>query len=53
MDWPLRDLLLAYVECMRVSARRSYEIELLVWSALAPHQRRKIDPPTLPRVLKG
>jgi len=52
MDWPLRDLMLAYVECMQVSARRNYELELLVWSALAPHQRRKTDPPAIPRVLR-
>jgi hypothetical protein len=53
MDWPLRDLMLAYIESMRVSALRSYEVELLVWSALAPHQRRKTDPPALPRVLRS
>jgi hypothetical protein len=45
--------MLGYVECMRVAALRNYEIELLVWSALAPHQRRKTDPPSIPRVLKG
>jgi len=53
MDWPLRDLLLAYVECLRVAARKSYTLDLLVWSALAPHQRRKTDPPSIPRVLRG
>jgi hypothetical protein len=53
VDWPLRDLMLAYVECMRMSALRTYETELLVWSALAPHQRRKTDPPAIPRVLRG
>jgi hypothetical protein len=52
-DWPLRDLLLAYIECMRVAALRAYETELLVWSALAPHQRRKTDPPAIPRVLRS
>jgi hypothetical protein len=53
LDWPLRDVMLAFIERMRDSALRSYELELLVWSALAPHQRKKTDPPRLPRVLKG
>jgi hypothetical protein len=52
-EWPLRDLLLAYLERLRTTARRTYEIELLVWSTLAPHQRRKTDPPKLPRILRG
>jgi hypothetical protein len=52
-EWPLRDLLLAYLEHLRVIARRNYELELLVWSALAPHQRRRTDPPKLPRILRG
>jgi len=51
-DWPLREVMLGYIERLKVQALRSYEIELLVWSALAPHQRRKTDPPALPRVLK-
>lgn len=53
LDWPLRDIMLAYVERMRDSAWRSYQLDLLVWSALAPHQRRKTDPPAVPKVLKG
>jgi hypothetical protein len=52
-EWSLRDLLLAYLERLRTAARRNYEIELLVWSALAPHQRRKTDPPKLPRILRS
>jgi hypothetical protein len=53
MDWPLRELMLAYIECMRASALRRYETELLVWSALAPHQRRKTEPPAIPKVLRS
>ena len=53
MDWPLRETFLAYIECMKVAARRNYEIEVLVWSALAPHQRTKKDPPAIPRVLRS
>jgi hypothetical protein len=52
-EWPLRDIMLAYLESMRVQARRNYEVELLVWSALAPHQRRRTDPPKLPRILRS
>lgn len=52
-DWPLRDLFLAYLECMRVTAWRNYELELLVWSALVPHQRRKTDPPAIPKILRS
>jgi hypothetical protein len=44
--------MLAYVECMKLAALRSYETELLVWSSLAPYQRRKSDPPALPEILK-
>lgn len=53
MDWPLREMLLAYLDCLREAALRKYEMELQVWSSLAPYQRRKTDPPALPRVLKG
>lgn len=53
MDWPLRDLFLAYIEELRESARWSYQLELLVWSVLAPHQRRQTKPPDVPRVLRG
>ncbi len=53
MDWPLRELMLAYVERMKEAALRTYETDLLVWSALAPHQRRKTDPPAIPRILRS
>jgi hypothetical protein len=44
--------MLAYIERMRNAALRAYETELLVWSSLAPHQRRKTDPPAIPAILK-
>ena len=53
MAWPLRDIMLAYVECMKAAAQRGYEIEMLVWSSLAPHQRKKTDPPAIPRILRS
>lgn len=43
--------MLAYLEQMKLSALRSYETQLLVWSSLAPYQRRKSDPPAMPRIL--
>jgi hypothetical protein len=52
-EWPLREIMLAYVESMKVSARRNYELELTVWASLAPHQRRKTNPPSVPRVLRS
>ena len=52
-EWPLRDLLLVYLEKLKEQARRWYEVEVLVWSALAPHQKKKTDPPAVPRVLRG
>ena|GEM_PF-5261275 len=51
-DWPLREIMLAYVECMKVSALRSYETQLKVWSSLAPYQKRKSEPPAIPRILR-
>jgi len=53
MAWPLRDLFLAYVECLKAAARRMYEVDVLVWSSLAPHQRKKTDPPAVPRILRS
>jgi hypothetical protein len=38
---------------MKREARRSYEIDLLVWSALAPYQRRRTDPPRIPKILRS
>jgi hypothetical protein len=44
--------MLAYVERMKDAALRSYKAEVLVWATLAPHQRRKKDPPAIPAILK-
>lgn len=53
MDWPLRDLFLAFIDRMRDQARRNYELELVVWALLAPHQQRPPKPPDVPAVLRG
>jgi hypothetical protein len=50
MDWSLRDLLLAYVEHLKESARRSYEVDRLVWAILAAGGA-KVKQPDLPAVL--
>lgn len=52
MDWPLRDLFLGYIARLRETARRSYQVELLVWAILAPYQKQKARPPDLPAILK-
>ncbi|MGH9685288.1 MAG: hypothetical protein ACRD4S_16960 [Candidatus Acidiferrales bacterium] len=53
MDWPLRDLFLAFIDRMKEAARRNYETELLVWAILAPHQKSRTKPPDLPKILRG
>jgi hypothetical protein len=51
--WPLRDLLLAYLEQLRALARQEYFVDMLVWAVLAPYQKRKSNAPALPKILKG
>jgi hypothetical protein len=52
MDWPLRELLLAFVARLRSRARETYALELLVWAALAPHQKKAQKPPSIPSILR-
>lgn len=49
MDWPLRELFLAYVERMKSAARVAYDVDLLVWAVLAAagSKARKPDPPAV------
>jgi hypothetical protein len=53
MDWPLRDLFLGFIERLRDQARRNYEVEMLIWATLAPHQKRQQKPPDVPALLRG
>jgi hypothetical protein len=53
MDWPLRDLFLGFIDRLRDQARRNYEVELIVWAVLAPHQKRQSKAPDLPEILRG
>jgi hypothetical protein len=52
LDWPLRDLFLAFAERMRQAALERYRAELLVWAVLAPYQKRPPKPPAIPSILK-
>jgi len=51
--WPLREAFLAYVARLKEEALKAFRFELLMWAALAPHAKKKTDPPKLPAVLKG
>ena len=51
--WPLREALLAYVARLQKQAWESYRFESLIWAVLAPHAKKKTDPPKLPQILKG
>jgi hypothetical protein len=58
MDWTLRDMLLAYIEHLKESARRSYEIDRLVWAILAAGgaKTKHPDPPAIlgaPKIVIG
>jgi hypothetical protein len=53
MDWPIRELLLAYLSILKREAQDRYEIDLQVWAALAPHQKDPPKPPKVPKILKS
>jgi hypothetical protein len=52
MTWALRDLFVAYVERLKDSARKAYEIDLLVWATLAAGGA-KVKPPDPPSILRA
>jgi hypothetical protein len=45
-------MFLAYISRMEEAARRNYELEMLVWATLAPHQKRQTKQPDLPAILR-
>ena len=53
LDWPLRDLFMAYLEQLRERERLAYYVDVLVWAALVPHQKRQDKPPAVPQILRG
>jgi hypothetical protein len=50
MAWALRDLFVAYVERMKESAARAYEVDRMVWATLAAGGA-KLKPPDPPSIL--
>lgn len=53
MRWPIREGLLRYVHILKEQSRRTYEADLMVWSGLAPHSKKKLDPPRVPEILRS
>jgi len=51
MDWPLRDLFVAFVERLKDAAVERYRADMLVWAVLAPWQKSQKRPPELPAIL--
>ena len=51
--WPLREALLSYVARLKDEAIKAFRFESLMWAILAPHAKKKSDPPKLPTILKG
>jgi hypothetical protein len=52
LRWPLREALISYREKMLASARRAYQHELQMWSAIAPHSSKRIEAPKPPAILR-
>jgi hypothetical protein len=52
MRWPLREALIGYREKMLASARAAYQHELTMWTAIAPHSSKKMEPPKPPAILR-
>jgi len=50
--WPVCEVLHAYLHAMKRNAIEEYRNALLVWASLAPHQRKKSQPPKLPAILR-
>lgn len=53
MDWPLREMFLAYLALLKEQARKAYQFDVLVWAALAPYQKRQSRPPDIPVILRS
>jgi hypothetical protein len=52
LNWPLRDVFLAFVNYLQESARENYANELQVWATIAPHKKRPGKPPEPPKILR-
>ena len=45
-------MFLAYLALLKEQARKAYQFDVLVWAALAPHQKRRSKPPDIPVILR-
>lgn len=52
--WPLRELLLAFLERIRDRAMEAYRWDVLTWAVLEPHRKEESrgKPPKVPDILK-
>jgi hypothetical protein len=50
--WPIREVLMVYLERCKRAATETYRMEYLAWASMAPHASKKIDPPEIPAILK-
>lgn len=53
MLWPIRELLLAYIDILKRQALERYQADMQVWATLAPHQEKQSKPPRPPKILKS
>jgi hypothetical protein len=53
MQWPVREILLAYIAVLKQQALERYQADLQVWATLAPHQEKASKPPEPPKILKS
>ncbi len=49
--WPLREALLSYVARLKEAALQVFRFESLMWAVLAPHAKKKSNPPKVPAIL--
>lgn len=51
-EWPIPEVLLAYLHQLRQAAVKQHELATLTWASLAPHQKKKVEPPRVPDILR-
>lgn len=52
LRWPIREALISYRNLMMDAARAAYRHELLVWGTIAPHSKKKSEPPQPPMIIR-
>jgi hypothetical protein len=52
LDWPVRELLVAYVDCMKAAALEAYRHAQLVYWLQVPCVKKPGKPPKVPSILK-